>query len=219
MFTHDQDFVCEMKAGIVLCTARTPEAASTYKVLQLQLMRLLPQLPRPPSVTPAVDGIIGPSTALGLQMIIARIAQGYPSVLRELGALIYAPAEQTIVGIAQHADALTGYIDQILVQDPNAIRSPPPIVPPQPEDPLVFAKRVFTKKRLIASGVTIAGLAGLAAVATASNSRVLGRVDRSGFLPPSDGTDEMEDDDDDDSDDDIIDVPTEPQLALPAPEA
>jgi hypothetical protein len=215
MFTRDQDFACELRSGIVLCTALTPEVVSTYKVLQLQLSRLLPQIPGPPKTAIVIDGIIGPSVALGLQMIVARIAQGYPGVLRDLGALIYAPAEQTIIGIAQHADMLTGYIDQILARDSNAVRSPPPLTQPQPEDPIAFAKRVFTKKRLIASGVTIAGLAGLAVVAGASDSRVLGRVDRSGFLPESDGTDEM----DDDADDDVIDVLAEPErLVLPPPE-
>jgi hypothetical protein len=219
MFTRDQDFACELRSGIVLCVGLTPEVASTYKVLQLQIKRLLPQIPGPPKVEIIVDGIIGPSAALGLQMIVARISQGQPGVLRELGALIYAPAEQTIIGIAQHADMLTGYIDQILVRDPDAVRSPPQAIPPQPEDPIAFAKRVFTKKRLIASGVTLAGLAGLAAVASASDSRALGRVDRSGFLPESDGTDEMDDGGDDDGDDNIIDVPAEPErLALPPPE-
>lgn len=219
MFARDQDFECDTSAGIVLCVGLKPEVTSTFKVLQLQLSRLLPQLPNPPKVAVIVDGVIGPSVALSLQMVIARIARGYPGVLHDLRVLVYAPAEQMILEIARHADLLTSYINQILTHDPNAVRSPPPLAEPKPEDPVAFAKRIFTTKRLIASGVALAGLAGLTAVASASDSRALGRIDRSSFLPESDGTDE-DDDADEDDEPDVIDAPVNaPILALPSPAA
>ena len=224
MLTRDQDFVCDTSKGIVLCSPLTPEAESAYKVLQLALARLVAQIPGVRTKID-VDGVIGPTVALATQMVFTRMSQGHPEVARELGALIYAPAEQAILGVAEHADALAGYIDKIITDDPNAVRSPKPPPAPAPEDPVKFLKRIFTKKRLLAGAATLAGFAGLAVVATASSARALGRVDRSGFLPASDGTDETDDDDEDDGGyEDVIDAEVieshEPKrLALPSPEA
>ncbi len=224
MFTLNQDFECDTSAGIVLCVGLKPEVTSTFKVLQLQLSRLLPQLPNPPKIDVIVDGVIGPSVALSLQMVVARIARGYPGILHDLGALVYAPAEQMIIEIARCSDLLTSYINQIITHDPNAVRSPPPLAEPKAEDPIALAKRVFTPKRLIAGSVALASLAGLTAVASASDSRVLGRADRSHLLPASDGTDDDSSYDDDDGGDgdepDVIDIPVNaPALALPSPAA
>jgi len=198
MFTLGHDFVCETGHGIIRCIPRTPEAASAFKVLQLQLVRLVPQLPEPPDVTIEADGIIGPSMTLAMQMILGRIVQSFPH--ETLLSLALAPPEEAIPTIASLAMEISGVIDQVITSDPNAIASP---TSPQhqDEDPIDLLKRVLTKKRILAGSATLLGLGGLGLVASASSRRALGLVDRSRFLPPSDGSNEEDEDEDEDDDD------------------
>lgn len=197
MFVRDQDFVCDDTHGIIRCLPKTAEAASAYKVLQLQLMRLVPHLPEAPAVTIAVDGIIGPSAVLALQMIALRLCDG---AHQELAQLALAQPEQSIPLVAENAMEIAGYIDQVMSTDPTAIIAPKQIEPPE-LDPVAMLKQIFTKKRVAASVAMLGGLGGLALVAGASDRRALGHVDRSRFLPVSDGSDEFEDDDESDEGD------------------
>lgn len=200
MFVRDQDFIVDDKHGIIRCLPKTAEAASAYKVLQLQLVRLVPHLPEAPAVTIAVDGIIGPSATLVVQMIALRLCDG---AHRGLAQLALAQPEQAIPLVAENAMEIAGYIDQVMTADPTAIIAPKPVE--QPElDPIAMLKQFLTKKRIAAAGATVFGLGSLMLVAGASDRRALGHVDRSRFLPASDGTDDFEEDDeaDDDEDDD-----------------
>jgi hypothetical protein len=201
MFVRDQDFVCETKHGIVRCIAKSIPAISAFKVLQMQLARLLPQLPEAPSIDIDVNGIIGPSTALGVQVLGARLAQGSHQGLAEI---IAAQPEQAIPDIAARALEITGYIDSVIEKDPHAI-SAPGLSQTPPVDPITQLRSIFSIKRVAAATVTLLGLGAMVWVGSAAHRRALGLVDRSSFLPRSDGTDEFEESDDDGTPDDGID--------------
>lgn len=201
MLEAGKDFDVEDEYGIIRCVAKTDEARSAFKVLQLRLVKLLPQLPNPPAVTLNVNGIIGPSATLVCQAIALRLLEGHH---RELADYALAQPEVAIPMTASHAMELAGYLDEVMAKDPHAIVAP--LAPPEPKlDPMQMVKDYFTKKRIIATSAMLCGLGGLAAVAVASQHRALGMIDRSAMLPPSDGSDNFDDDDDeteyDDQDD------------------
>ena len=202
MFVRDRDFVCESTDGLIRCLPKVPIVASAYKVLQLQLVRLLPQLPEPPDIEIAIDGIIGPSTVLATQMILTRLGQTHPQIWNELGDFITAPPERSIEWLATIADQLTGYLDAAVAANPSALVQPNPPRPPADEEPLDWVKRVFTKSRVLAGGATLLGFGSLLLISGAIDRRALGVTDRSHFLPASDGTDSDGDDGDFDGSDD-----------------
>lgn len=188
MFTRDQDFVCEERYGIVRCLPKSVEATSAFKVLQLQLSKVLPQLPDAPPITIEVDGIIGPTVALGVQAIAARLAQGrHP----ELAQLAIAQPEEAIPAIASRALEITGYVESVLAGDPTAVITPKPPVE-EDVDPLSMLRAVFTPKRIGAGVGVILGVGALIWAGAAARRRGLGMVDRSSLLPPSDGSDDFE---------------------------
>lgn len=211
MFSLGQDFVVESQHGIIRCVAKSPQAASAFKVLQIALAKLLPQLPEPPPVEISVDGVIGPSTTLAVQVVIQRLCEGSH---QELAPIALAQPEEAIPAVAASAMEIAGYLDRVLGDDPSAILAPKPIVEPE-IDPVAVLRQIFTGKRIAALGATVLGLGGLALVAGASDRRALGYMDRAGFLPESDGTDEFEEDTDEEEEIDPEPIEIEPE---PEPE-
>jgi hypothetical protein len=194
MFVRDQDFVVDEQFGFIRCRGKTPQATSAFKVLQLQAQKLASHLPDGPAVEITADGVIGPSTALVVQMIALRVAEAGHGDLVEIGA---AQPEEAIPAIAASAMEIAGYFERVLTTNPTAIIAPSP--PEEPAfDPVQMLKQLFTGKRVAAIGGILLGLGSIAAIAGVSDRRALGRVDRSNLLPESDGTDEFDDDDDTD---------------------
>lgn len=191
MLEPGKDFTIDEEHGIIRCVPSTDEARATFKVLQLRLQKLVGQLPDAPQVTINIDGVIGPAATLVAQAIVLRMSEG---AHQEFMAFAVAQPETAIPLCGAMAMELSGYLDQVMTDDPHALASPTP--PPEPQlDILGMIKGYFTKKRTIAAGAALCGLGGLALVARASQRRALGVIDRSGMLPPSDGTDAMDDDD------------------------
>lgn len=204
MLTRDKDFTVEAEYGIIRCKPKTPEAASAFKVLQLSVQKLLPQVPDAPPVEIEVNGVVGPSLVLAVQVIASRLAEGtHP----ELAQIAIAQPEEAIPRIAEGAMEITGYFEHALAENPTAIIAPAPKVEAQPH-PLDGLREIFTVKRLLAGTATLLGLGALVVIGTMAHKRGLGLVDRSGILPPSDGSDDFEEDDghDDGGPDDYIDA-------------
>lgn len=203
MFVHGQDFVCDDTNGILRCVPKSLTAISACKVLQMQLVKLAAQLPEPPPVAIDVNGTIGPTTALTLQMIASRLCLGAHQELAELAG---AQPEQSIPYITTHALELAGYFDRLTESDPTALLTPQPMQGPV-FDPIAVFKSIFTVKRVVAGTATLLGLGAIALIANAADKRTGGLIDRSGWLPPSDGSDdfeeEIEDEVEDDSEDEI----------------
>jgi hypothetical protein len=188
VFTNGQDFDCEEVFGIPRCKPKTIEATSAFKVLQLQLAKLLPQLPDAAHVDVDINGVIGPSTALGVQLIAKRLAEGSH---KELAQISIAQPEQAIPAIAERALEIVGYVNAIMEQDPTALAMPQPLQAPE-FDPLSMLRSIFTPKRIAAGVGTLVGLGALIFAGSAAHRRALGTVDRSRFLPPSDGSDDFD---------------------------
>lgn len=205
MLTRDQDFTVEEEHGILRCKPKNPNATSTFKVLQLAVQKMIPQLPNAPDIDIDINGVIGPSIALGVQIIAQRLAEG-PH--QGLAGLIGLQPEEAIPSIAENAMEIAGYIDQVNGADPTAVVAPKQ---PEPIDPLAQLKGIFTPKRIVAGLGTLLGLGALVCFGFAADRRSLGLADRSSMLPPSDGTDEFDEDaygghEDDIDTDNAIDV-------------
>lgn len=196
MLTAGKDFVVENEHGIIRCKPKTPECTSAFKVLQLAAQKFLPQVPDAPPVAIEIDGVIGPSVVLAVQAIAQRLAQGkHP----ELAQIAVAQPEDAIPAVASMAFEISGYIDRALQDNPTAIVSPPPTAE-APKHPLDGLREIFTLKRVLAGTATLLGIGAIVVLGAMANRRGLGVVDRSSFLPPSDGSDEFEDDVHDDDD-------------------
>src|SRR5258706_1210559 len=190
MLTPGKDFTVEYEYGIIRCIPTTDEVRSAFKVLQMRLEKLSKELPGGFNVAINVDGVIGPSATLAAQMIALRLAEGSH---QELMPFAVAQPEESIPMCADAAMELSGYFDQVMMGDPHAIDAP--VSPTEPTiDLMKIVKGYFTKRRMIAAGTTLCGLGGLALIASASQKRALGLIDRSHMLPPSDGSDDMGDD-------------------------
>lgn len=188
MFVQGQDFTCDAANGIIRCTPKQTTASSAFKTLQIIIQRLLPQIPGASGVEVPVDGVIGPTTVLAVQMVAARLAQGkYPGLV----PLASAQPEEAIPFVASHALEIAGNLDQIATEDPKALILAEPEMPP---DPISSLKSVLTGKRIAAAGATLMGFIGLGILASSSSRRALGTADRSNMLPPSDGTDQFDED-------------------------
>jgi hypothetical protein len=187
---RDQDFICDDASGILRCQPKTVAATSAFKVLQLQLSKLLPQLPEAGEIEIDVNGVIGPSTALGVQILATRLAEGSH---KELAQLAIGQPEDAIPRIAESALEIVGYVDDVMTKDPTAIAMPRP-AQELTFDPLAMLRSIFTPKRIAAGVGALVGLGALVMAGTAAQRRVLGLLDRSSFLPPSDGSDEFDDD-------------------------
>lgn len=210
----DQDFALTTEHGIIRARPKNPNATSAFKVLQVTVSRAVEQLPDAPAVSIEVDGVIGPTIALAVQVIAQRLASTKHQGLTQLGGL---QPEEAIPTIAGHAMEVAGYIDTVMREDPTALVNPQVI--PEPPDPIAQLKALFTPRRIAAALGTIVGLAGFAFAAAATDRRGLGLADRSHMLPPSDGTDEFEDEGHGEDDEDpMSDVDTEGAIDVEAVE-
>jgi hypothetical protein len=206
MLTQDQHFTIEIKAGFPRCVPKSPEAASAYKTLQLLLVRLVKQLPNAPKMMISIDGVIGPSTVLAVQLIATRLAEGkYPAMVD----IASAQPEEAIPFVAVNAMEIADAFDQAMNADKTALLSPQPLEEAQP-DPMAMLKGLLTIPKIAAVGFGLLGLTSIALVARTSDRRGAGLVDRSRFLPESDGTDDFDDEGHDDEGDDESAEPEAP---------
>jgi hypothetical protein len=197
MLTQDQHFTIETKAGFPRCVPKSPEAASAYKTLQLLLVRLVKQLPNAPKMMLSIDGVIGPSTVLAVQLIATRLAEGkYPTMVD----IASAQPEEAIPFVAVNAMEIADAFDQAVSADRTALLSPQQLEEAQP-DPVAMLKGFLTIPKIAAVGFGLLGLTGIALAARTSDKRSAGLVDRSRFLPESDGTDDFDDEGHDEGDD------------------
>ncbi len=189
MLVRDQDFAVEKKRGIIRCTPKNADASSAFKVLQLAMQKLLPQLPDPPAVVIEVDGVVGPSLTLATQVVAQRLTDGVHKGLAELCGL---QPEEAIPQIATFCMEITGYIEKVLDVDPTALIAPKSQPMGEPIDPMATLKNLFTTKRIAAVAGTFVGIAVFVGLGAMMQRRSMGTADRSSTLPPSDGTDEFE---------------------------
>lgn len=227
MLTRDQDFeVYGQAAGILRCRPKNPAATSAFKTLQIAIGRVAPQIPDAPPVEIVVDGEIGPSLTLLVQLVLQRFGEGGHD---QLAPLATAQPEEAIPATAAYSLEIAGYVEAVLAKEPTALIAPkrPQLTGP---DPIQLLKGLFTPKRIAASLGVVAGITGLALAAHASDKRALGVVDRGKFLPPSDGSDDFDDGDDDGGDEDEqgddeeqhaghATTPPSPPVLLPLPPA
>lgn len=209
MFTADQHFTIEVKHGITRCLPKSNEVASAFKTLQFVCQKLAPHVPGAGSASISLDGMIGPSTTLVVQMIAMRFCEGKHQALAPLVSM---QPEEAIPFVAANAMEIAGYIDQVVTGDPMALVAPQPIEE-RPPDPVEMLKGVLTPSRIVAAGVGLLGIAGLAIAAAMSDRRSLGTMDRSHLLPESDGSDEFDEDAYEADDDDGSPAAEEPQHA------
>lgn len=188
MLARDQDFVVETKHGIIRCHPKTPAASSAFKVLQIAVSRLLQQVPDAPDVAIDVDGVIGPSVTLAVQVIAQRMSNGKHQGLAELGGL---QPEQAVPAVAERAMEIAGYLQQVVEAEPAALINPQPV---ELADPFAALKGMFTGKRIAAIAGTLLGVAAFIGLGAMVQRRTLGLSDRSSMLPPSDGTDDFDED-------------------------
>jgi len=195
----DQDFHVTNEHGILRAHPKNLGATSAFKTLQITVRRAIEQIPEAPAVVLEVDGVIGPSLALAVQVIAQRLASGKHHGLAQLGCL---QPEDAIPTIAQNAMEIAGYVSNVLEADPTALINPQTIA--RPPDPMEQLKGLFTPKRIAAALGAIAGLGTLVCFGVAADRRSLGIADRSYLLPPSDGSDEFDEDEleDDGAEDD-----------------
>jgi hypothetical protein len=191
VLAQDQFKVETSEAGIIRCVPQTAEATSAYKTLQLLLLKLVDQVPGAPRAMFAIDGVIGPSTALAVQVVAGRLAETY----QELTELASAQPEEAIPYIGQSAMEIADVFEKIMERDTHALVQPPQLgAAAESVDPVQMLKGLLTAPRLAAAGVALAGISGLAIAAYASDRRMSGLADRSSFLPESDGTDQFDED-------------------------
>lgn len=190
MFVPEQDFTVETAYGIPRCLPKNPNASSAFKVLQVAVQRIVPQLPDAPDVDIEIDGIIGPSITLVVQVVAQRLASGKHQGLSQLAGM---QPEEAVPMVASHAMEIAGYLDDVLQKDPTALINPStPLA--ESMDPMAMIKSLFTGKRIAAVAGSLLGVAALVGLGAMVQRRTLGTVDRSGHLPPSDGTDEFDED-------------------------
>lgn len=192
-----EDFTIDTEHGIIRCRPKTPGAASAFKVLQVTVTRALEQLPDAPAVSIDIDGVIGPSLTLAVQVIAQRLAAGKHQGLAQLGGL---QPEEAVPAVATHAMEIAGYLDGVMQGDPTALVNPQTQLP-EGFDLIGQLKSLFTGKRIAAMAGTLLGAAVFIGLGASIQRRGLGMLDRSGLLPPSDGTDEFDDPGHDDDDD------------------
>jgi hypothetical protein len=191
MLTRDQDFEVYGQ-GFLRCRPKNPAAASAFKALQITVQRLVPQLPDAPAYEITIDGEIGPALVLAVQLLLRRLGE---SGHQDLAPLAVAQPEEAIPATAAMSLEIAGYLDAVLAREPTALLAPKrePLTGP---DPIQLIKSLLTPKRIAASVGVLAGITGLALAAHATDRRALGVVDRSGLLPPSDGSDDFGEDGD-----------------------
>lgn len=198
MLIKDQHFAIEETAGLIRCVPLTPEATSAYKTLQLLLMKLVEQVPSAPRGMVTLDGTVGPTTALVVQVIAARLAEGSYSELSELAT---AQPEEVIPYIGHNAMEIAGVFDMIVAKDPTALVAPRTLAAAaEPVDPVQMLKGLLTGPRIAAASAALLGVTGLAVAAYVSDRRGSGVADRSSMLPESDGTDDFDEDADEGDD-------------------
>jgi len=213
VFSPGQHYTIEQKMGIMRCIPKTPDATSAYKTLQLVVARLVKQVAGAPPIEVSIDGTIGPSCVLAVQVVAGRLAEGKHQGLQQLAT---AQPEEAIPYVAQNAMEIAGYFDRATSEDPHALVAPRQLAEPPPPDPIETLKGLLTAPKIAAAGAALVGLTGIAILASASDKRAGGRMDRSHMLPESDGTDELEGEDDEHEDESEDEEPT-PTPAPPAP--
>lgn len=185
MFVRDRDFRCETSEdGIVRCTPMQDGATQTYKMLQVVLAKLLPQVPDAPPLSVEPDGTIGPTTVFAVQIVATRLAT---TPHQELAPLATMQPEEAIPLVAERASDVAGYLaglDPAVLATAPALGEPPPL--PKSESP-------FTISRVAMASAALLGLVGIGLFARASSLRGAGTVDRSDLLPLSDGSDQFDD--------------------------
>src|SRR5262245_33037726 len=128
MFQAGKDFLVEDDYGIIRCLPQTDEARAAFKVLQMRLGKLVAQLPDAPKAEIPIDGVIGPSATLAMQLIALRLAEGSH---QDLAAFAIAQPEEAIPMCAASAMEMAGYLDSVMEQDPHALAAPTEPTQPQ----------------------------------------------------------------------------------------
>jgi hypothetical protein len=172
MLTAGTDFQCSEKNKVYVCVANTQPSLQLYKALQtrirqvaVEMAKVRPDVP-PDLVTIEPDGRIGPTTAIGVQTVLAVLNRTVPLPMDLFPILsIQATSQETIARIASLADATLQYIDSTLINYPDAFKMPVTIqtvkVPWWPPK----AWTLMDKRRVVAAGglVVVATGIGLAA--------------------------------------------------------
>jgi hypothetical protein len=150
-----------------ICVPQTQNALATVKDLQTMIRVISAQMAQsgrldvPPDLTTlAVDGRIGPTTALGAQFITAAFAASVPPP-PEVGAILERgiSAEEAVGRVASAADALDAYFSNTLANFPSAVANQPTMVVQAP------VRRVPTAQAAVAGVGSVALIGGLLSAA------------------------------------------------------
>lgn len=197
-FVSGTDFDCSSLHSVFICKATQPLATTAYTLLQKQVKYVATEMAKVRTDVPAtlstlvVDGRVGPTTALGAQVVLAAFQRTVP--LPESLAPVLAPGastEDAVTSVAVLAPEITAYIAGVLKDHPEALRA---LVVEKVIDK--WKSRISLKAMLIAGG-GIAALVGVAIIARKMERQRAGVEDGSHFLPPGDEDDDEDDDEED----------------------
>lgn len=166
MLQNDLDFVCSERNKVYVCAAKTSGALAIYKALQtrvrqvaVEMAKVRPDVP-PDLVTIEPDGRIGPTTAIGVQTVLAVLNRTVPLPLDLFPILsVQATSQETIQRIASNGDAVISYIDSTLAAYPDAMKMPVTLVPFKVSW-FPWGWNDVTKGRLIGLGALVVAVGG-----------------------------------------------------------
>lgn len=189
---------CSTTNGVFFCMPKTPAALDAYEALQDRVRIVVSTMAQagrqvPQGLTTLIsDGRIGPTTAIGVQLVLAVLATvaSTPTALAPVLDPTAAP-DALIATIAANADDALAYIDATLMTYPDVVKQPTQTqIVTQ-----VLKQTLLTKQNVIAGLVGLGAVGGMGMLLYGLHKRRDGRHDSSGMLPPDDRKDVDEGDD------------------------